>query len=209
MKTWIRSGVALTLLLGGCISSTPPAQFFTLTPEIAESERGSVSVAVDTIGVGPLDLPRYLMRPQMVSRAAGNRLVIDEFARWGDSLDLQLGRTVTQNLNDLCADTLVLPFPWRTDFEPDLRVMGDVTRFDVDDRGIVRLEIRWAVTNVATRQALSIHDSDYVGSADPADPSSIAAGMSGVLAQFSRDAAAAIAEGAATVGADTAAESGR
>lgn len=199
MKTWIRSGVALTLLLGGCISSTPPASFFTLTPEIAESERGSVSVAVDTIGVGPIELPRYLMRPQMVSRAEGNRLVIDEFARWGDSLDLQIGRTVTQNLNDLCGDTLVLPFPWRTDFEPDLRVIGDVMRFDVDDGGTVRFELRWAVTNVATRQPLSIHDSNYVGSADPAEPSSIAAGLSELLAQFSRDAAAALAEGAAEV----------
>ena len=71
MKTWIRFGAALALLLGGCIPSTPPAQFFTLTPEIAESERGSVSVPVNTIGVGPIDLPRYLMRPQMVSRAEG------------------------------------------------------------------------------------------------------------------------------------------
>ena len=208
MKTWIRSGVALTLLLGGCISSTPPASFYTLTPEIAESERGSVGVAVDTIGVGPIDLPRYLMRPQMVSRAGGNRLVIDEFARWGDSLDLQLGRTVTQNLTDLCGDTLVLPFPWRTDFEPDLRVIGDVTRFDVDDSGTVRFDIRWAVTNVATRQALSIHDSNYEGSADPAEPSSIAAGMSGVLAQFSRDAASALAQGATEIRASSSSDGG-
>ena len=202
MKTWIRFGAALALLLGGCIPSTPPAQFFTLTPEIAESERGSVSVPVNTIGVGPIDLPRYLMRPQMVSRAENNRLIIDEFARWGDSLDLQLGRTVTQNLTDLCGDTLVLPFPWRTDFEPNLRVIGDVTRFDVDDGGTVRFDVRWAVTDVATHQALSIHDSNYVGSADPSDPSSIAAGMSKVLAQFSREAAAALAEGAAELRAE-------
>jgi uncharacterized lipoprotein YmbA len=208
MKTWIRFGAALALLLGGCIPSTPPAQFFTLTPEIAESERGSVSVPVNTIGVGPIDLPRYLMRPQMVSRAENNRLIIDEFARWGDSLDLQLGRTVTQNLTDLCGDTLILPFPWRTDFEPDLRVIGDVTRFDVDDGGTVRLDIRWAVTNVATRQPLSIHDSNYVGSADPAVPSSIAAGMSEVLAQFSRDAAAALAEGATEVEAGSLSDGG-
>ena len=208
MKTWIRSGVALTLLLGGCISSTPPAQFFTLTPEIAESEKGSVSIAVDTVGVGPIELPRYLMRPQMVSRSGSNRLVIDEFARWGDSLDLQLGRTVTQNLDELCGDTLVLPFPWRTDFEPDLRVIGDVTRFDVDDGGTVRFDIRWAVTNVATRQPLSINDSNYLGSADPADPSSIAAGMSAVLAQFSRDAAAALAKGAAEVAAGSSSDGG-
>jgi hypothetical protein len=115
---------------------------------------------------------------------------------------------VTQNLTDLCGDTLILPFPWRTDFEPDLRVIGDVTRFDVDDGGTVRLDIRWAVTNVATRQPLSIHDSNYVGSADPAVPSSIAAGMSEVLAQFSRDAAAALAEGATEVEAGSLSDGG-
>ena len=199
MKTWIRSGIALSLLLGGCLGSTPPASFYTLTPEIPESERASVRISVETIGVGPIELPRYLMRPQMVTRTDGNRLIIDEFARWGDSLDLQLGRTVTQNLTALCGDTLVLPFPWRTDFEPDLRVIADVTRFEADNSGVVYFDIRWAVTNVATRQAVSIHESNYRGSADPSDPSSVASGMSETLAQFSREAAAALAEAAATV----------
>ncbi len=157
MRTWIRSGLVMSLLLAGCVGSTPPARFFTLTPEIDESERASVYIGVDTVGVGPIELPRYLIRPQMVSRAEDNRLIVDEFARWGDTLDLQLGRTVTQNLAMLCQDTLVLPFPWRTDFEPDLRVIADVTRFEADDTGVAQLDIRWAVTNVATRAAVRNH----------------------------------------------------
>ena len=208
MKMSIKAGLVMSLLLSGCISSSPPARFYTLTPEIDESESGSVSIAADTVGVGPIELPRYLMRPQMVSRAEGNRLVIDEFARWGDSLDLQVGRTMVQNLTDLSHDTLVLPFPWRTDFEPDLRVIGDVTRFEVDDSGTVRLDVRWAVTNVATREPLIIKDANYRGSADPSDPSSMAAAMSEALAQFSREAAAALSEAATMVQQQASAEAG-
>ncbi len=196
MKTWIRSGLVMSLMLAGCVGSTPPARFFTLTPEIDESERASVYIGVETVGVGPIELPRYLIRPQMVSRAEGNRLVVDEFARWGDTLDLQLGRIVTRNLALLCGDTLVLPFPWRTDFEPDLRIIADVTRFEAIDTGVVHFDIRWAVTNVSTREAVSIHDSNYRSSVDPADPASIATAMSEVAAEFSREAAAALAEAA-------------
>jgi uncharacterized lipoprotein YmbA len=192
----------MSLLLAGCVGSTPPARFFTLTPEIDESERGSFYIGIDTVGVGPIELPRYLIRPQMVSRAEGNRLVVDEFARWGDTLDLQLGRTVTQNLSLLCEDTLILPFPWRTDFEPDLRIIADVTRFEAIDTGVVHFDLRWAVTNVTTREAVSIHDSNYRSGVDPSDPASIAMAMSEAVAQFSREAAAALAEAADGLRAD-------
>ena len=43
----------------------------------------------DDVGflLGPIDLPRYLDRPQIVPREAGNRLIVDEFNRWGGSLE--------------------------------------------------------------------------------------------------------------------------
>ncbi len=206
MRTLTRTGGALCLLLAGCVSSTPPADFYTLTPEVEESERGSVAIEPDTVGFGPIELPRYLHRPQMVTRAEGNRLVIDEFARWGDALDLQFGRTVTQNLTRLCKDTLVLPFPFRADFEPDLRVLADVTRFEADDTGAVILEMLWAVTSLRPQRTYSIHESTYRGSADASDPASVARGMSEVLAQFSREAAAALSEAGMEQAAGRAAE---
>jgi len=192
MKTL--SGVALLLcvLVAGCISSSPQSRFFYLTPNVTEAEKDSFDIGPDLVGVGPIQLPRYLMRPQMVTRTDGNRMIIDEFARWADSLNLQAGRAITENLTLLCKSTLVLPFPWRDDFEPDLRLIADVTRFEATTDGVVALDIRWAITKPGSGTRVSVHESRYRSSADASDPGSIAAGMSDVLAQLSRDAAAAM-----------------
>lgn len=192
MKTLSRLGLLLCVLVAGCISSSPPSRFYNLTPVVAEAEQDSFDVPSELVGVGPIHLPRYLMRPQMVTRTDGNRMIIDEFARWADGLDLQAGRAITENLTLLCGSTLFLPFPWRDDFKPDLRLIADVTRFEANTDGVVELDIRWAIARPRTGTRLSVHESRYRSPADASDPGSVAAGMSDVIAQLSRDAAAAL-----------------
>jgi uncharacterized lipoprotein YmbA len=190
-------GLLLVLVLAGCISRTQPSRFYTLTAEVAEAERGSVTIGVPIVGMGPIELPRYLQRPQMVVRADDNELILDEFARWGDGLDLQIGRIASENLALLSADALVLPFPWRQNFQPDLRVIGHVMRFEADTAGLVRLDLRWGVVDMRSGEALSVHSSSYTAPVDASDAASIAAGMSDALANFSRAAAADLAQSAA------------
>ena len=73
---------AAVLLLGACASS-PPSSFYLLTPmSAAPAVRGSGPI----VGVGPVRLADYLDRPQIVSRAAPNRLQVSEVHRWGGSL---------------------------------------------------------------------------------------------------------------------------
>lgn len=184
----------LVLALAGCVSSTPPSRFYMLTPEIAAADGGSVPIDVRIVGVGPIQLPRYLLRPQMVTRDQDNELVLDEFSRWGDQLDLQFGRVVSENLAVLSAKAAVLQFPWRQDFKPDLRVVGDVTRFEAQRSGTAELRLRWGVVDMATGETVSVHDSSYRTTVDASDPGSIAVALSTLVADFSREAATALAE---------------
>ena len=197
MKLTKTLGLLLAAMLAGCLSSnTPPSRFYTLTPEIEPAEVGTAEIGVPIVGIGPFELPRYLMRPQMVVRTENNELILDEFARWGDGLDIQFVRIAAENVSLLSPATTAIPFPWRRHFEPDLRVVGNVNRFEADSAGTVRLEVQWAVVNLVTGETESVHDSSYRATADASDPAAIAAAMSEVLADFSREAARDLGEAA-------------
>ena len=65
------------LVLGGCLG-TPPTRFYllpTLTDVSAPAATGERAL---TIGVGPVTLPPYLDRPQIVTRASQAQLHVAE-----------------------------------------------------------------------------------------------------------------------------------
>ena len=59
-----------------------PATFFTLTP--LETLGGAAGEpAKEVLGLGPLAIPGYLDRPQLVTRVGANEVQLAAVARWG------------------------------------------------------------------------------------------------------------------------------
>jgi len=85
------SGALLALLLMAVLQAcagSKPARFYLLTAEV----RGAAAQGVELdqprqlIAVGPVELPRYLDRPQIVTRKGPNQLELAEFDLWAESL---------------------------------------------------------------------------------------------------------------------------
>ena len=57
--------------LAGC-ATTPPSRFYILSPVTADAATQPAGPAT-AIGVGPVDLPKYLNRPQIAMPSAGPR----------------------------------------------------------------------------------------------------------------------------------------
>jgi len=79
--------VLLALFLGAC-GTTHNSRYYTLTPVPVGQDRkpdepGTVPVV---LGIGPVTLPDYLDRPQIVLRTSQNELVFSEYSRWAGSL---------------------------------------------------------------------------------------------------------------------------
>src|SRR5207245_3850273 len=71
------------LVLSNC-ANTPPTRFYVL-PSLTGAETASLSSPVKpdlTVGVGPVTLPPYLDRPQIVTRASRAKLELGEFDQW-------------------------------------------------------------------------------------------------------------------------------
>jgi len=191
--------VLLTVWLTGCVSSSAPARFYTLYADETHSAEVSAAIGDEWVGIGPVDIPSYLDRPQIVTRGEGHRLIVHEFDRWADPLKDRILDVLMENVVSLSDSKRVAPYPWPSAFRPDHRVLGEINAFEANASGKVVLKTRWTVQIPGQPDHAVVRISEYREAADPEDFNSIAAAMSRALARWSRDIAAALSESTAQV----------
>jgi uncharacterized lipoprotein YmbA len=141
MRRRLHLAATLLLLLAGCES--PPTKFYTLSN--MQLPPGGPSTPRTVVGVGPVNLPDYLDRPQIVTRASGNRMMLAAFDAWVEPMDGMFSRVLVENLSSLLATDNVVLLPQRRPTPLDYQVEVDVTRFDADATGRAVLDARWKV----------------------------------------------------------------
>jgi uncharacterized lipoprotein YmbA len=80
----------LAISLSGCAHDSKPVQFYMLnaTSGLVSSPQGHQATAQGpVIGLGPIRIPEYLNRPQMVMAVNDNQFLLDEDHRWAERLD--------------------------------------------------------------------------------------------------------------------------
>lgn len=137
----------IAVLFAGCRSSAPPVEFYTLSPTNETTEKANIAGADQTIsiGVGPVEIPNILDRPQIVTRTGPNKLKIDEFHRWAGRLEEDFARVLAQNISVLLATDQVAVYPWGVDFKPRYQVALDIRYFEGRWGQDVLLEVFWRV----------------------------------------------------------------
>jgi len=63
------------------------------------------------LGVGPVTLPRYLERTNIVTRR-GMEMEVAEFDRWVEPLSESVPRAIAANLTTLLRTERIVVFPW-------------------------------------------------------------------------------------------------
>jgi uncharacterized lipoprotein YmbA len=109
MRSSLRTRVAiasLAALAAGCLGGTPQPKFYTLS-EASGPAAGAALASLPDLGlvVGPIEFPRYLDRPEIVSRDGANQLVVADAHRWGGSLRNDILRVVGDDLGRLLSGT--------------------------------------------------------------------------------------------------------
>ena len=188
--------LAAGLTLAGC-AETPPTRFYTLSPlEDAPGGTPPANLPELTVGVGPVTLPPYLDRPQLVTRAGGNRMVLADFDSWVEPLQGMFTRVLGENLALLLGTDDVLLLPQNRDFALDRQVEVDVTRFDVDNAGNAVLDAKWWVYGRNGDKLLRSGRSTISEPAAVDDYTAAAAALSRALGAMSTEIAQAIADNA-------------
>lgn len=195
MRTWLSrwTTIAACLFAVGCADSQP-TRFYTLSP-LAEAPGGTPPAVLPdlTVGVGPVILPPYLDRPQLVTRAGSNRVVLADFDSWAEPLDGLFARVLAENLALLLGTDHVLALPQRRPMTLDYQVEVDVARFDVDASGNAYLDARWWVFGRNGEKLLQSARTTIAEPSPPGDYTAAAAALSRALGDMSIEIAQAIA----------------
>ncbi len=149
----ILNAVATGLLLmcvAGCASS-PPSKFYqlnSLKTETSTVKDDSLGERI-TVAVGPLRIPDYLDRPQIVTLSGRNELKLAEFDRWAGSLEKDIVRALTEDVAALLPPGRFYVMPWMSASQaasPSVyRVEVNVVRFEGTPGESVLLKVQWAV----------------------------------------------------------------
>jgi uncharacterized lipoprotein YmbA len=179
---------AVSLALVGCLGSSRPARFYTLAP--LQVRDGPVSPATDaTLAVGPVEIPHYVDRPQIVTRTGANELVVAEFDRWGSSLDDQFAGSLVATLAERLAPQQVAVVPWRSatiSGGATYRVAVSISRFDGVPGQSVVLQGRWELIaqSGGKEESLGVREASMMEQIDGPGYEALVAAMQRVLVRF-------------------------
>jgi len=203
MKSVLKSLIPFYLVLiglysGGCGTFSPrpdSSRFFTLTA-IAQpgsvTTRASSNPAGVSIGIGPIRLPGYLDRQEIVTRVSQNRIDLSEYDRWAERLETNFTRVLAQNLSVLLNTDQLVFYPWELNRKPNYQVTIEMLRFESNTRGEVQLSARWEILDTNKRTQLQAGESGITRQPTAQSTDASVAALSDALGDLSREIANAV-----------------
>jgi uncharacterized protein len=192
------AALALMLLFGGCTVLAPQkdeTRFFVLMPVqdgAAVSPAAGAASQPLTIGLGPITIPAYVNRPEVVTRVSESELKVSDTDRWGESLGTNVARVLGSDLARQLGTQQVVNYPWRLNTPIDYAVSIAFQRFEHTADGHVVIEANWTIRNGKDEKVIQTGSSSINEPSGP-DYASAAQAMSRGLAQVSRELAQVIA----------------
>jgi uncharacterized protein len=161
-----RRALALLLLpLAACSILEPKpdrTRSYLLTERAGEVGARAAAGPQIALGVGPIELPAYLDRSEMVTRVPPNKLRFSSLDRWAEPLSANFARVFTADLSGALGTEDVTRLPSLARPEIDYRVAVAVEQFERRSDGVAVLVARWEVRRGArgelVRRARATHE---------------------------------------------------
>lgn len=180
----LAASALMVMTLSGCLGSgTKPPAYYLLTAQ-AGATTPTDSDKIISIGVGPVRVAPFLMRPEIITHAGGGNLTLNDSNRWSEPLEQGIQRTLLQNLSALThADTR--NFPWTMTTAPQYALRIDVSDLDRLADGNAVMTVNWILEDVTAGKLLeSRRDTFATHIGDTADYAALARAYSELLAQL-------------------------
>lgn len=188
---WIQTAVIIMFslsILGGCLSKpSAPTKLYILSPLAGPAiEMHNEAGEIMTIGVGPVHIPEYLDRPEIVTRINPNELKLAELDIWAEPLQVNFTRVLVENISRLLSTEPVAVFPWKASPQIDLQIDIELVRLDGDIAGKAFLIAQWSILD-SSKSILFSKKSQYTESAGGTDYSALVAAQSRMIGALSHD----------------------
>jgi len=137
-------------LLNGCMGhDIKPVQFYRLS---ADSSINDQPLAITqgksvgpVIGLGPIHIPEYLNRPQIVVGVTEHQYRLSEDHRWAEPLDQNISLALFKALPGQLGTDRLIRYPWPQRQVIDYQIGIDILEFNVNENGQGRLIAQWFI----------------------------------------------------------------
>ncbi|NNL77721.1 MAG: membrane integrity-associated transporter subunit PqiC [Desulfobacterales bacterium] len=187
---------AVVISAGGCIGkgTQRPTKNYVLNSLYSVEPQPQTVTELNTIGilVGPVRLPLYLDRSEIVTRNSLNEVEIADFAKWAGPLQENFTRVLAEDLAVLLSTDRVGIFPGERARLFDYNVTVYVTRFDGMLGEKAHLRARWVILDKKRKTVLFEKHTVQSQSTENESMRALIAAQSHTLTDLSREIAGAI-----------------
>jgi len=136
---------AASLFAAGSCSSAPPFQYYMLTTAAPSSPPllTPQQSAANQVGLGPVSVPSYLDRSNIVRRDGVTSVELSATDRWAEPLQDMLPRVLADNLASRLGVDRVVVLPTLRSQPLSFQVEVNFIRFDTDATGEAVLAAEW------------------------------------------------------------------
>lgn len=156
----IALGLLAAAALTSCLGRTPKQSYYTLGATTPPVETPIASRPDLGLAIGPIDFPRYLDRPEVVTRDGEHSLVLSNTNRWAGSIKNDFQRVLADQIAGLLGTAEVVTHPNDGRFPIDYRVQIELLAFEGTLGGPVVLRARWVVVAATTARAVVVDQAD-------------------------------------------------
>ncbi len=138
--------ILFIIFISGCAKNSKPIEYYMLdasvglsSNELIENDSGPL------IGLGPIRLPEYLDRFQMVVAVSENKYKLIENHRWAEKLDQNVSLALFKSLPAQLGTDKMVRYPWPQRPGVDFQVKIDILELNIDQNGQSRLVAQWSI----------------------------------------------------------------
>ncbi len=149
--------ILLSFVFSGCLSipNSPSPRFYTLRliNNVEESKKFNIDPKV-IIGIGPIEIPEYQNRPQIVTRNSDGLLTFAQFERWGELLDSAVARVILENLTVMLPQAEFQVFPCNSAIPLNYQVIVNIVQLESQLDKEISLVTQWTIIDSKTKEML-------------------------------------------------------
>jgi uncharacterized protein len=200
LKAWAGplAGLALACASCGVLEPRPDrTRFFVLATAAELGRDGGEPPAEEardgeTVGLGPIELPEYARRNELVRRERATEVALARDERWAEPLESAVARVLAIDLSQALGAGTVIAYPWLAAEAPRTQVRIRFTRFDGSAEGRARVEARWEVVETSTQTVLASRASRFEPALEGEEGVALSRALSVALAELSNEIAMAL-----------------
>jgi uncharacterized protein len=180
---------AMTSACAG-LPGSAPTNFYVIKPAAglsADPKTNSLPEGIN-VGVGPVQIPGYADRAQIITFDSGSRVTVADFDHWAAPLGDTIKRISSANVSQLMGEGSVFPYP--PDFRPNrqsLQIALEIVDIAQLGDGQAMVNVRWHIKRLYDNEVAMRGANTYEVQTIAGDYNSYAEGLSVILGELAKD----------------------